>query len=75
MTGYERKRSGGGAVPRDTLPAEYAAQRAGESVGGDALHGVQHAGRAAQGSDDQPDQEALRRAGNDVGRVLRRPGL
>jgi len=38
----------------------HATQRAGVPFGGDALHGLQHAGRAAKGSDDQPDQEALR---------------
>ena len=43
--------------------------------GGDTLHGLQHAGRAAQGSDDQPDQEALRRAGHNPRRVLQRAGL
>ena len=54
MRGYGRKGSGGGAIPGDTGPAEHAAQRAGVPLGGDALYGLQHALRAAQGSGHPP---------------------
>ena len=70
---YGREGSGGAPISGYNGPEKYAAERTGLSLGGDALHGVQYAGRAAKGSDDQPDQEALRRAGHDPGDFFSAP--
>ena len=47
---YGREGSGGASISGYNGPEKYAAERTGLSLGGDALHGVQYAGRAAQGS-------------------------
>ena len=66
---------GCGAVHGDIGGKAYAAERAGQPRGGHALDGIQYAGRKAARAVDQRDQEAVRRAGHDAGRVLLRAGV